>query len=115
MSKIGVVFLEHQIISLPSPSPFLKRICQIEKGNFLNLECACSEKLRFRSALVSHSGQTNFEFFWFISLASGSKLKETLQKLQHWLKIDIYCYKNNFFSPPGWTPLLPQVITFVPD
>ena len=56
---------------------------------------------------------SNFDTFWFISLASRSKLKETLQKfckscntLQYGLKIDIYIYscKIIFFSPPGWTP-----------
>ena len=37
---------------------------------------------------------SNFDIFWFISLASRSKLKETLQKLQHlatWVKNG---YKN---------------------
>ena len=95
-------------------SPFLKRICQTEKGNFLkktfefsrksymffflltlsfgmtksasqcvNLErvIARSEKLRFRSALVSHSGQIFCSFLWH-----PARTLRKLQRLATWVK-----------------------------
>ena len=80
-------------------------------SQYVNLEhvIARSEKLRFRSALASHSGQIlKFfcSFLWHLAW-SWRKHCESCNVLQRGLKIDIYCHKIIFFSPPGSAPPLP--------
>ena len=67
-------------------------------------ECPC-ESLR------SNFGQILIFFGSFLWHPGQSWRKhcKSCNTLQHGSKIDIYCCKKIFFSPPGWTPPLPRV------
>ena len=62
-------------------------------------DCPCK-------SLRSNFGQILIFFGSFLWHPGQSWRKhcKSCNTLQHGLKIDIYCCKNNFFSPPGWTP-----------